>query len=245
MAFLEAIENTWRPRPLKRLAQTVESMKRWLLSEGLLTEVPEWDHGREATDLCWNDFNRYRTREAINVRESLTRWGNQYKIAAIGAWIMDAALQTSAFAAFREQSNQIEWVYWPTERTWPKLSAKLSNLRWFGKPTESWSNFARRTHRKLEAKLKTYRRVIESMSIDGDVRDKERRDATWLARYVAGESWEQIAAELETSEEPKSLVRNTSVRLAERISIKLPARPPGRRRRKRHSSPSASLLRRS
>ena len=232
MAFLEAIENTWTPSPLEMLAPATKAVQSWFLDLGLLAEVPREEHGREATDLKWAEFSCSDDPGTKATWDALAEWQRFYKIDPADLWIMDAALQTCGFAAFRGKSRPGEWVYYPTEKTWPKFNPKFSDGRWHGDLIEPWATFARRVRGELNKELKAYHLILKRMSLDPEPRNEEARDAEWLARYLRGDSWEQIAADLSPKfREPKATAVNYTIRFAERISVTVPKRRPGRRKR--------------
>jgi hypothetical protein len=193
-------------------------------------DLPDHEHGQYATELSWISFHRKRSPAARAVCNALKAWRYHFNIAPADTWIMDAALQTVAFAALRGSVPPGVWVFYPPE-PWPRFVPSLRRSAWLGHPlSESWPKFAKRMRFQFAEQLKQYRRTIQSLSFSEDLEKKEERDAGWLARYVGGESWDEIAATV--SEEignPKSSVRNNSLRLAKRIGLKVPKRAPGRR----------------
>jgi hypothetical protein len=237
LAYLRAMASVLKPPPLTALGPAVEAMRDVVLAGG--ADLPDDEHGQYATELSWASFSRKRSPATTAVVKLLKTWQSRYKIAPADTWLMDAALQTVAFAVLRKRVRPREWVYYPPELVWPIFVPKLRRSRWLGIDVEPWPSFRSRVRVQFAEQLNRYRLTIQSMSVSEEVLWAEQRAATWLARYVGGASWDEMAAELVKSKPlgaPKSTVRNYSIRLAERIGLTLPKRPGGRRPRRSTSS---------
>jgi hypothetical protein len=143
--------------------------------------------------------------------------------------VLDAAIQTVAFAAFSGDPRPYEWIY-ETSRS-PRFTPKIEGARWLGSEVEPWTEFKKGMRQQLLDQLKAYRKRVEDS--DRDPSKEEIRDASWLARYMGGESYDSIADTLQYDDvktyRRKSLVSVNVARYAKRIGITLPARGRGRR----------------
>jgi hypothetical protein len=232
LAYLQAIESVWKPRPLATLAPAVKAMREFVVVDGA-NDLPDGEHGRYATALFWKSFCRKRSPAAASVQDALVIWQKRHKISPTDLWIMDAALQTVAFAVLREGRQPDQWIYYPPEKVLPKFVPKLHNSAWLGEDVESWPSFAKLMRHQFRTELDLYRRSVKAISFSESIEKTEENDATWLARYIGGESWDRIAASIDIRyKAPKSSVRNNSFRLAKRIGLTLPERAAGRRSRR-------------
>jgi hypothetical protein len=210
---------------------------RRLVVTGRAANLPEDEHGQYASKFSWKSFRREHGRAAVPVETTLEAWRTLHQIAKADLWIMDAALQTVAFAAVAHKPEPVQWFYSPPERLWPKFTPKLRGSTWRRSDHQPWPKFAKKMRSQFGKELDEYRRVMTSMAFPDDLGKKdEDRDARWLARYVGGESWDSIAAEVAAQPgasfaEPKSSVVNNSRRFAKRIGLTPPHRKPGRRPR--------------
>src|SRR5438132_1106726 len=118
-------------------------------------DLSEDEHGQYATGLTWGSFLLKRDSMTRKVCNALDSWRASHNIAPKDLWVLDAALQTIAFAALREQEPS-EWVYFPPERVWPKFVPEFRRSTWLRGEDEPWPIFAIRMHAQFAKQLNRY-----------------------------------------------------------------------------------------
>lgn len=232
LAYLEAIASLWRPSPLATLGRAAKTIRGVVLAEGI-DPLDDSEHARYAIRLSWSSFTHKRSPVFSEVCTALAAWRKRYTISPDDSWIMDAALQTVAYAALQERQRPRIWVYRPSNYAYPKFIPNLRRSDWSGDELEPWLEFSKRMYAQFAEQLNQYRLDMRRFNPYPKIENtEEERDAKWLARYMGGESWDALAHLAKKYENPKSTVRNYSIRFAKRIGVTLPERPAGRRPRR-------------
>jgi hypothetical protein len=223
LQYLEALEKVSRPSTLETLSRAVGLRVRHPIDIPNQLKHPE-DHWVYAGGMRWRAFCE--SAELGDVRRELERWQQRHEPACAANWIMDAAVQTVTLAVLREQKQPSEWLYLPMEDERSLFALRFEGeAPWWHPDLEPWPDFAKRIRATFNQQLDDYRRLRLAEAKDVG----EAQAATWLARWLCRESWEQIAADNPRYGQPKSSVANGAKLFARRIGLTIPKKKPGRR----------------
>jgi hypothetical protein len=184
--FLWAIESCWRPSRLETLAAAVPAVDPWLLTFPAFQPMADESCERLVRRFTlfapwpfrWNGRVEDLSEVAANARKALENWHSQGPQVRVGPWIMDAAIHSIAWLRIGEIAKLV-WAYSPDvdlrRRSRFEIIAPESEQDAINQAKRGWN-----------------RLVAEQSRLGLKQKGNISRDALWMARWLAGESDQEI-----------------------------------------------------